>query len=67
MKSAIYFPILRAKRGEISAIGHLSAEARTRIRPTLDIPKPKAKNKDPNAVEYPSTRRIKMGERELTN
>lgn len=50
MQSAIYFPIHRAKRGEISAIGHLSPEARTRIRPTFDIPKPKAKNKDP--IEY---------------
>lgn len=53
MQSAIYFPTLRAKRGEISAIGHLSPEARTRIRPTFDIPKPKAKNKDPkDPIEY---------------
>ncbi len=45
MQSAIYFPILRAKQGEISAIAHLSPEARTRIRPTFDIPKRKAKSK----------------------
>ena len=40
MDSALYFPIHRAKRGEIVAIGHLSPETRTRVRLTLDIPKP---------------------------
>jgi hypothetical protein len=50
MYSAIYFPIQRAKRGEMTAIGYLSPEARTRIRPNVDIQKQKAKSKEP--IEY---------------
>lgn len=50
MRSAIYFPILRAKRGELIGLGHLSPLARTWIRPLLDIPKLPAKRKDP--IEY---------------
>ena len=33
-----YQPILRAKQGEIEALGHLSPRAQARIRPLLDIP-----------------------------
>jgi hypothetical protein len=40
MKSALYFPILRGKRGEITALGHLSPVARAWMRPTIDLPKP---------------------------
>lgn len=39
MYSATYFPIHRAKRGEISATGFLSPVSRTRIRPIFDIQK----------------------------
>ena len=42
MKSAIYFPILRGKEGEIDAIGHLSPYARSRVRPLFDIQKPRS-------------------------
>lgn len=42
MKSAIYFPILRGKEGEIDAIGHLSPYARLRVRPLFDIQKPRS-------------------------
>jgi len=41
MRSALYFPNLRGKRGEISALGHLSPFARTGVRPFIDLPKPK--------------------------
>lgn len=47
MRSALYFPNLRGKRGEISALGHLSPFARTRLRPLIDLPKPKADAKQP--------------------
>lgn len=45
MDDAIYFPILRAKAGEIEALGHLAPQTMTRVRPLLDVPKlrPKAK------------------------
>lgn len=52
MDSALYFPIHRAKRGEIMAIGHLSPETRTRVRPTLDIPKPTSKRQMREPIEY---------------
>lgn len=47
MQAAIYFPTLHSKRGEITAIGHLSPTALTRIRPTINIVKPKSDNNDP--------------------
>jgi hypothetical protein len=38
---ALYFPILRAKTGEMGALAHLSDRARQRTIPVLDIPEPK--------------------------
>jgi len=49
MEQAIYFPILRARQGEIKATGHLSPKAKTRIRPIFDILKPKPDTK--NSIE----------------
>lgn len=40
MHDAIYFPIYRAKKGEIAGIGHLSPTAITRVRPTFEVQKP---------------------------
>lgn len=40
MKDVLYFPIHRAKKGEITGIGHLSPRTRTRVRPTFEIQKP---------------------------
>lgn len=39
MLSAIYFPILRAKAGEMEAIARLHSRTQVRIRPILDVPK----------------------------
>lgn len=50
MHTAIYFPTHHSKLGEINAVGHLSPHARTRIRPTFGITKPRADNDDP--IEY---------------
>lgn len=41
MYSALYYPILRAKQGEIESLGHLSPRARSRVRPFIDIPRQK--------------------------
>jgi hypothetical protein len=38
MHDVNYFPILRAKSGEISAVGHLSPLTRSRMRPIFDFP-----------------------------
>lgn len=51
MYSASYFPILRAKPGEIAAIGQLSPLARVRIRPIFDIPVPQ-KNAERSLTEH---------------
>ena len=40
MHDALYFPIHRAKKGEITAAGHLSPYALTRVRPTFEVQKP---------------------------
>jgi len=40
MKDALYFPIHRAKMGEITGVGHLSPPTRTRVRPTFEVQKP---------------------------
>ena len=40
-----YFPILRAKRGEIQALGALSPNARAHVRPLIDIPKQREKDR----------------------
>jgi hypothetical protein len=40
MDDALYFPIHRAKKGEITAAGHLSPYALTRVRPTFEVQKP---------------------------
>jgi len=50
MHAAIYFPSHHSKRGEINAVGHLSPNARTRIRPTFNITKPASDNND--LIEY---------------
>lgn len=42
MHSALYFPILRTKQGEIQALGRLSPWARSRICPLLDVPRQKS-------------------------
>lgn len=39
MNDALYFPIHRAKAGEISGVGHLSPRTRTRIRPAFEVQK----------------------------
>jgi hypothetical protein len=39
MNDVLYFPIHRAKAGEITAVGHLSPRTRTRIRPTFEVQK----------------------------
>jgi hypothetical protein len=38
MFDAIYYPILRAKAGEINAIGSLRARTKTLVRPMFDLP-----------------------------
>jgi hypothetical protein len=38
MHDVNYFPILRAKSGEINAVGHLSPVTRSRMRPLFDFP-----------------------------
>ena len=45
LRQPLYCPILRAKRGEIQALGALSPYARRRIRPLIDIPKQKDNDK----------------------
>lgn len=40
MKDALYFPIHRAKTGEITGVGHLSPTTMTRVRPTFEVQKP---------------------------
>ena len=50
MKAALYFPILRAKRGEIDAVSHFSPHARTRIRPMFDVQKQKPMDDTPAEV-----------------
>ncbi len=44
-RKPVYCPILRAKRGEIQALGALSPSAKGRIRPMLDIPRQKESDK----------------------
>lgn len=44
MDAAIYFPIHRAKKGEIVATGHLSPHARARVRPIFDVQKQNVKD-----------------------
>lgn len=38
MPSALYYPIIRGRQGEISALHHLSPAARARIAPLVDLP-----------------------------
>jgi hypothetical protein len=38
MPSALYYPIIRGRQGEISALHHLSPTARARIAPLVDLP-----------------------------
>jgi hypothetical protein len=40
MNEALYFPIHRAKKGEIVAAGRLSPKTLTRVRPTFEVQKP---------------------------
>ncbi|GEM_PF-6295761 len=51
MFEPIYFPIARAKAGEIEAIGRLSPRARDLVRPMIDFPHQRTKDKRPLA-EY---------------
>lgn len=51
MNDALYFPIHRAKAGEISGVGHLSPTTQTRVRPTFEIQKP-ALDDDTPLEEY---------------
>lgn len=37
MNEALYFPIHRAKVGEIAGVGHLSPKTRTRVRPVFEV------------------------------
>ena len=36
--SALYYPIIRGRQGELSALQHLSPAARARIGPLVDLP-----------------------------
>jgi hypothetical protein len=47
MNDALYFPIHRAKKGEITAAGHLSPYALTRVRPTFEVQKPGEEDERP--------------------
>ena len=47
MASPIYFAILRARAGEIEAIGRLAPESQPLVRPFLDFPRQRAKDKRP--------------------
>jgi Beta protein len=47
MHDAIYFPIHRAKKGEITGTGHLSPGTLTRVRPTFEVQKPGEENDVP--------------------
>jgi hypothetical protein len=38
MPSALYYPVIRGRQGEISALHHLSPTARARIAPLVDLP-----------------------------
>jgi len=38
MPSALYYPVIRGRQGEISALHHLSPAARARIAPLVDLP-----------------------------
>jgi len=49
MSDPIYFPIARAKAGEIEAIGRLSPRARDLVRLMLDFPRQRKKDKRPLA------------------
>jgi Beta protein len=49
MGEPIFFPIARAKAGEIEAIGRLSPRARDWVRPMLDFPRQRKKDKRPLA------------------
>ena len=40
MNDALYFPIHRAKKGEITGAGHLSPTTLTRVRPTFEVQRP---------------------------
>jgi len=51
MEDALYFPIHRAKAGEIAGIGRLSPLTRTRVRPTFEIQK-QAADDDAPPEEY---------------
>src|SRR5262245_46567814 len=49
MAGPVYFPILRAKAGEIDAIGRLAPRTQSLVRPVLDFPKQKKKDSRPLA------------------
>jgi hypothetical protein len=47
MHDALYFPIHRAKEGEITGAGHLKPFTLTRVRPTFEVQKPDEDNDTP--------------------
>src|ERR1700674_5015169 len=38
MQSGLYYPVIRARQGEIKAVHHLSPRARARTAPLVDLP-----------------------------
>ena len=52
MADPIYFPILRAKAGEIDALGHLAPKTRSLTRPMLDFPLQKKNDARPLAYYF---------------
>ena len=52
MAGPIYFPILRAKAGEIDAIGHLAPRTQSLTRPMLDFPRQKKNDARPLACYF---------------
>jgi hypothetical protein len=51
MHDALYFPIHRAKKGEITSVGHLRPSTHPLVRPTFEVQKP-AEDNDVSLDEY---------------
>jgi hypothetical protein len=47
MNDAIYFPVHRAKAGEIAGVGHLSPRTRARVRPAFEVQKQREDDERP--------------------
>jgi hypothetical protein len=61
MYDAIYFPIHRAKKGEITGAGHLSPTTLTRVRPTFEVQKP-GEDEDVRLDEYLASTALDLSE-----